>query len=282
MLFLEMNTTKQIKILKYILFIFILFSSSKSEFIDIDLEKDDFSEIYNMQNEVLYFKIKGNSSPYIKIKVEGNDGKVNNHIISYYQEEDLKERKQLSQSIKDTTIMWLNKAQIIKDFYITIDCAKESCSFEVNIDKKEKAELYLNEQYTYYVTEENQIMDFILKFSEIDNNKGYSNYAAVWIKGNYKIDSKLLGEEKESDPKPYAYYQVKFEVDFEYSLNIKGEIGDLINVGLVFFIKNHVFNFCEAQLKLENGEEISGLLSYNENHVFPYSKIDDFIFPIGY
>ena len=281
--FLKMNTTKQLKKLNYIIFIFIFFSFSKSGFIDINLEEEDFSERYKNQNEVLSFRIKGNSSPYIKIKVEGKDDIVNNHIISYYQEEDLKERKQLSQSIKDTTIMWLNKAQIEKEFYITIECAKKSCSFKVNIDKKEKAELYLNEQYTYYVTEENQKMDFILKYSEIDYDQKLKYYVAVWVRGNYKIESKLSGQEKENDIKTYAYYRVEFDDDFknsEYSLNIKGEIGDLVNVGVVFF-RECVDNICQAQLKLENGEEVSGLLQYRVQHSFPLNKLGSNMLPLG-
>ena len=126
-------------------------------------------------------------------------------------------------------------------------------------------------------------MNFILKYSEIDYDKKWKYYVAVWVKGNYKIETKLSGQEKDNDIKEYAYYRVEFDDDFknsEYSLNIKGEIGDLVNVGVVFF-RECVDNHCQAQLKLENGEEVSGLLQYRVQHSFPYNNLESIIIPLG-
>ena len=64
---------------------------------------------------------------YLKIYVEGNgDNEKTNHVISYYQEEELKERKQLSQSVTNlnSTIMWLTKEQIQNDFYLQLNVQK--------------------------------------------------------------------------------------------------------------------------------------------------------------
>ena len=277
-----MNITKKTQKLKYIIFLFIIFSFTESKFVEVNLDEDDFSEIYNVQNK--QFKIKGNSSPYVKITVEGKDDEINNHIISYYQDEDLKERKQLSQSIKDTTIMWLTQGQIKNVFYITVECAKDPCSFKINIDKKEKAELYLNEQYTYYITEENKEIDFFLKDSKLDYKESLKYYVHVWVKGNYEIESQLSGGDKESHSSTtYNYYRVEYDDDFidsNFKLNIKGKVGDLINVGLIFF-RECVDNHCGAQLKLENGEEVSGYLPYRLGHIYPFNSLDSDLFPIG-
>ena len=271
-----MNAHKQSKNIKNILFFFVFFSFVKSKFDEINLEKNDFSKTYLDQKEALQFKIKGNPSPYIKITVEGKDGKINNHIISYYQKDDLKERKQLSQSIKDTTIMWLSKEQIKNDFYITVESSK-ACSFEIKINKKDKAELYLNEQYTYYVTDGNKEMDFILKDSTKEYDKTQKYFVSLWVRGNYKIETKMSGKEKKYSSNTYSYYQVEYDDNFinsKVTLNIKGEIGDLINVGLIFF-SECVDNHCVAQLKLENGEEVSGYLPNGLGHIFPYNSLDN-------
>ena len=280
-----MNTSKQWRKLDYIITLFFLFSFVKAEFVEINLKNNDFSETYHNQNEVLQFRILGISSPYIKISVEGKDNKINNHIISYYQKEDLKERKQLSQSLKDKTIMWLTQEQIKNDFYITVECAKKPCSFDININKKDKAELYLNEQYTYYVAEENKEMDFILKDSQKEYDEERRYYVAIWVRGNYEIESKLSGGEKEDfSSTRYSYYRVEYNDDFinsKFILNIKGEVGDLINVGLIFFSED-IDNHYEAKLKLENGEEVSGFLSNKLGHIFPYNNLDPNLNPNGY
>ena len=283
-----MNDHKKSIKLEYILFFIFLFSFAKSDlnFVEINLDNGDFSQTYNDQNEVKKFKIKSNQSPYLEIAVKGKNGRINNHIISYYQKEDLEERKQLSQSIKDTTIMWLTQGQIKKDFYITVECAKkESCSFEMKINKKEKAELYLNEQYTYYITDENKEMDFILKNSLIEYEENNRYYVAVWVKSNKKIETKIIsgGKNENHSCETFSYYRVEFDDNFinsKYVLKIKGEIGNLINVGLIFF-RECVDNHCSAQLRLEDGEEVSGYISNGLSHSFGYNDLDKSKFPLG-
>ena len=64
-----MNAHIQTGKLKYILFFFLLFSFSKSDFQEIDLEKSDFSKTYNNQVEALSAQMtddNGTVSLYIK------------------------------------------------------------------------------------------------------------------------------------------------------------------------------------------------------------------------
>ena len=151
-----MFTIKQQKILKNILILFILFYFSKSKFIDITLNPGLNTRYIQLTSEILKLKIKEiKNYSYLRIIAEGNgQTKETNHIISYYKEKYLKERKQLSQSLNDKTIMWLNKEQITENFYITIECAKKPCSFTLLLEGKNSVELFLNEQYTFYVSEE--------------------------------------------------------------------------------------------------------------------------------
>ena len=102
---------------------------------------------------------------YIKIFVKGyNEVNVDlNHIISYYQDESLEDRKQLAQSLYGNTTMWLNKKQIENEFYLTVDCFEEPCNYTIDIIPKDICELPLNEQFTYYVSEDNQEMKFRIK-----------------------------------------------------------------------------------------------------------------------
>ena len=191
-----MITINQKKIFKNILFFIILFYFSKPIFTDINLTNGLYTKNFTLASENLKFKIKEiKNYSYLKIITDEIGKKLNtNHIISYYQEQNLKERKQISQSIKNKTIMWLNKDQIIEDFYITIECAKIPCSFNLSLEGKNTAELDLNEQYTYYVTEENKKMNFNFKLLKPPYiNKGTNFYASVWARGNQKIECELKG-----------------------------------------------------------------------------------------
>ena len=93
----------------------------------------------------------------IKILVRENVQNENyiNHIISYYQDPEFNDRKQLAQSLTGTTYMWLHENQIKDKFYLSVECAKTPCNYSINIIPKEYPELNLGEQYTYYITEEN-------------------------------------------------------------------------------------------------------------------------------
>jgi hypothetical protein len=186
---------------RYILFIFYLFIcfSFIQGFIDIDLTEGKFSKDFPAQNNITSFKVsQAKNYNYLKVNVEGYGNNENiNHVISYYQEEKLKERKQLSQSITKSTIMWLTKDQIQKDFYLTIECAKTPCDYKLDLSGETTAEIYINEQYTYFVTKENQQMNFsLLNFkNEYSFDEKYEYFVGIWAKGNRKINSKLEGGE---------------------------------------------------------------------------------------
>ena len=255
--------------LKYILFLLISFSLIKAEE-EINLENGYYSKLIDCKEDCLIFKVKAiNDYPYLKIKVEGNgETEKTNHIISYYQDQKLKDIKQLSQSITDTSVMWLTKEQIQNDFYTTIECAKFPCKFNLFLNGKDTAELDVNEQYNYYVTDNNKEMKFRLNCS-IDLHIE-DLFVTIWTKGNFEINA-ALNNDKKSDNNNH-FFQISyanFSQD-EYNLNINGKVGDLINVGLLLVHKNDgEYDFPE--LKIEEGLEITNYLNQNESHAYNIS-----------
>ena len=235
------NSLKNIKFQFIILsFLFLLIKSriESSELINIILNESNFSNNYNIESELLQFNVtlgKNNDFKYLKINVEGNN--EINHIISFYQQDiTFNERKQLSQSFTNITIMWLTKEQINNNFYFSIQCKKYPCDVYLELICSNNGALNIDTQYTYYVTEENKIMDFIIdtnKYIELFNNSN-DYIVTIWAKGSKDIHSTLKGKEIEAINSKHVFYRVNF-TEFNntlYYLNIEGIPGDLINIGL--------------------------------------------------
>ena len=253
--------------LKYILFLLLSFSFVKTEG-EIELINGFYSNLINSEKEFLSFKVKSiNNYSYLKIKAEGT-GKTEktNHIISYYQNQKFNERKQLSQSITDTSIMWLTNKQIEKDFDITIECAKFPCQYNLSLTGKDTAVLDLNEQYTYYVSDNNKEMNFRISFKEeIDDLDNYS--IRIWIKGNFEINAELNGNKV--DKKNYHLFDIEYNkfIDSEYDLIIRG---DLINVGILL-VKEDNKNYYFPLLQIEEGLEVTNYLNQQETNSYNIS-----------
>ena len=255
------------------LFLSVYFVNSQ-EFIT-ELIDGQFTGQYEIQSTQLNFKVSEiKSYSYLSIKVEGNGVETTtNHIISYYQDQNLNERKQLSQSLNDKTIMWLTKQQIDKEFYLTVECANIPCNFNLTLKGKEEkeAELYVDEQYTYYVTEQNKEMNFTL-LCNTDNLEEYNTYIVVWVRGNYKIDITLFGGERESQA-DNRYYRIKVE-EFKkskYYLKLVAMEGDLINIGALLY-PEYADNTAGPKKILEHGEEITGYIKGGLKNYFKINK----------
>ena len=264
----------------YLLFLFLSFSFIKLDE-NVQLTDGHFSKYYTSKEGLLNFNVKKiKNFPYVKIVAEGQ---YKNHIISYYENNKYKERKQLSQSLKNTTIMWLAGKQIQNDFYITIECPKFPCEFNLTLNGTNTAELKFNEQYTYYITEENKKMNFTLLNSDtkyIDSNYFSSYYLSIWAKGNNKIETDLSGGKISSNPYN-NYYNIKYEdfIESTCSLIINGKIGDLITVGFILF-RAGADGTSVSELILENGEEVSGYIEPFEGHL--YKSINESKLSLGY
>ena len=227
-----------------------------------------------------YFKIivdESNLPNYIKIQVNQNNSESNfsDFLISYYQDSEFNERKQFSQSSLGIAFIWLNKKQIKKEFYICINSTEISYNYNLNIYLKETVEISLNEQYTYYISEENKEMNFTI----INDIYDYTdmNLITIWAKGNKDINTILDIPEtiKHSKYNAYLIYQEEFS-RINYNFRVYGEIGDIINVGSIFFelekeIMSHIiFN--------NNEIEITGFLrkGFVERNCYKFDKINLF------
>ena len=88
--------------------------------------------------------------------------------------------------------------------------------------------------YTYYVTEENKDMTFLINLIAINNYVPISdkNKISIWARSSNNITSKLEPNSYTNliTDKYQAYLLYRNEIDFDknYYLKVEGNIGDLI------------------------------------------------------
>ena len=242
----------------FILSLLLVLSKLQNSTININLE--DMEQKYQSSS---YFKItpKETIPNNIKIEVFGNDTD-NIYLLSYYKNDNLfKERNQLAKSLSGNAFMWLNNAQIKNEFYLSVECSNsKNCEFSLKITKKDNIEINIGESYSYYVTEDNKDITF-----NITGNPFLYPYLykrgdckiSLWAKGNKNIITNLTNV-KYYKHSQFNSFLINFgnAKNFTYSFNVKGEIGDLINIGVLFFDGN---NICINPIK-SFGYEISALL----------------------
>ena len=153
------------KNIRYFLIFIIYFSlvESKKNIQEVQLKNLE-TNIYDL-TETSYFHVipnfDNNIPNYLKIEISIKDSfHANNEdiILSYYQRDcTFENRIQLS---LNGSVIWLTKDQIDKDFYFSVELLYSEITYDIYINPKDVIILELNEQYTYYVTEENKEMKF--------------------------------------------------------------------------------------------------------------------------
>ena len=241
----------------------------------VELTVKNFSDNYSNATNYHFSQEAEESLPnFMKIILEGNNPN-NNYIISYYkQDSSFNERNQLSQSISGKAFMWLNKAQILNGFYLNVECSDSTCEYLLNITLYDRIIINLGQPYNYYVTEENEDTNFTIFIQPEDYDYSflddYDLKVAIWAKGNYDITTKLKVEGYIKHPKYDAYlFFLSSSKAIEYEFNVKGTVGDLINIGGLLF---DGMNICAHFIK-DLGIEISLLLVKGE--------LDDAVFLIS-
>ena len=238
---------------------------------------------YNTNKEEKFKIISKDDSKlpnYLKIELEASYDSYkkedrqyyNDYIISYYKDSEFKDRKQLSQSNLTKSVMWLNKAQIKGEFYLSVECFLYPCVFSLKTIFKEKIELNFDRPYTYYITEENKEMKFnIIGKPEItffkDEEKSKENCKiSIWAKGNKELKSDLNATNLHSKKhRGYHAYIIDKQKPEEINLNftVIGKVGDFIEVGALFINgENYV-----------QGEINFGVLGLFKKGVLDYIKI---------
>ena len=263
---------------EYLIFFIIIVSLEKAklEIENIILEDNQLIKNNIIENKYFYLKHKfQNTLPnYIKIilipenLIDFEYINYMNYLISYYQNDSsFTNRKLLSYSSFNNSIMWLTKEQIKNGFYLSFECSEIPCNYSFIISPKNYIELYFGEQYTYFVTKENKKMIFIFKGKkdQLNNNDTIS----IWGKGNKDLSFKFkdLNYEKYPISIKNTYF---FEYDniTDYLFELKANEGDNINVGSLICRRNEN-NICQLGLIYE-GIEYSGFLKKNilENNCF--------------
>ena len=167
---------------------------------------------------------------YIKITVEGDSS--SNYSISYYKYDiTFQDRKQLSQqNNRGKVVMWLNKKQIEKEFYLSIEL-ENIHKYNIYITYYDYIDLGLYEQYTYYVNEDNKEMIFQFNFTKYNYEK-----LTIWAKGEKELNSSINGIDEIFYTKHSKYNCYIIETDIvSFYFIVKGNIGDLINIGSILY-----------------------------------------------
>ena len=258
---------KQVNFLLYfiILNILVIFTKSAAEIKNIKLKNDNIS-LDGFKKET-NFKVEIESpkslKKYLKIVAEGKNYKEitnhTNHIISFYQDDSkFKNRKQLSQSLTGRTVMWLTKDQLTKTFYFSVECHKNNCDYSVYISQENEIILNFGEQLTYYVAEENTIMNFTIQY---ESKIFTGDIINIWARGYKNITTAIKGindYHKHSESDTYSIIlDEKDKINFEFK--VSGIIGDLINVGAIYYKQN-----ISETIISDNGVEIIGFLKKNK------------------
>jgi len=248
------------------IFYFLLVSiQSAKEFKTINITNETIS--LNITAMPSYYKIRFESDSYIpnymKIEVKQNNisekGDNSTLLLSYYQQDsDFINRKQFSQSSYGKVFIWLNREQIKNEFYFSLENPKQEISnYTLTILLKEVVELSLDEQYTYYVSEENKQMNFSF-INDLNSEDITKNLITLWAKGNKNINSSInipdsSKMEKHQKYNAYIIYSEEFN-KISYNFTITGEVGDMINVGSILFepkdfiMNNKLFGDQEIEL----------------------------------
>ena len=240
-----------------ILFIsFFSFCSSKNEkdieIINIIFKNENIT-INNLSNQESYFHVEIspdiNSLPnYIKISVadEGTKFIVNKYFIYYYQDDStftsIKQISKVEQQCSGVIypFIWLNKAQIKNGFYFKLQDDSQKLPYKIEITPIDYCELNLDIQsYTYYITEENKEMSFIFNIEEKEkiNHLKDNNTIISWIDSQKEINYELNVTDYIKHSKYNNTFIIRPKQYQKYSLKIKANIGDIINIGFMYIKK---------------------------------------------
>ena len=234
-----MSNTKIIFLFSLLLFF------AKQELIPLKFDGETKTISNEDKNDIVTYKISVSNTPnYLKITAKGKgsgDQSKTNHIISYHKEEkNINEREQLSQSDTEITIMYLNKEQLLSEFFISIQCKIIPCSYDFILESNEYAELNLTDSFSYYVTESNKKMKFKISgipYTPFANETIENQTITIYAIGNLEINSTLESDFNFTKHRTYNAYLIQIydlNKTYEFNLIIEGTAGDLIQIGSNF------------------------------------------------
>ena len=184
------------------------------------------------------------------------------------------ERKQLAMNPYGDINLFIPTVQIHIEnyFYVCVICQNEdqNCSHNTKIDGLEDLDLDLNRQYSFYISQENQITNLNLKNTQPENS-----ILIIYIKGKYPpktkltIGNSLIAQKLFSNGEIYlVQYNNRNKYEDIYNLNIISEEGDYITIG------SNIINDKKGKNLLVNDLEFIGYLKKGtlEEICFPLEK----------
>ena len=248
------------------LFIFLIyFVQSAPEEINLEAPTNQFQ---NNSNKEYKFtpKFKEANYAYVKIEMISSEPTAD-FIFSFYKGDDsnLNKRIQLSQSVSSKAFMYLKKEELGTSFYIKTEFKGTPSLYNLTLTQANDTEISIGEQYSYYITKDNQLMNFTIIGKPIIKHDFY-NYVihtgsntsklSIWAKGalDLKTEVNLPSEEVKSLNKTTLnshIIELKTEDEIRYNLKVSGTEGDYITIGVTLFNKDNV---CQTVISDKNNE----------------------------
>jgi hypothetical protein len=161
-----------------------------------------------------------------------------NYIMTFVKSLDESGKREQISSGEKSAIMWLTKDQLDKEnnlLYVT--CYTYPCNYNLTIESSEQIKMNFNSQFNLYITENNKEVDVVFSPEKEDLD---ASYITLWGIGNKNPEVTLEGQ---YDSKKYSNNNI-FKInpskinDITYTLKIKAEANDIINIGSSTFDTN--------------------------------------------
>ena len=200
--------------------------------------------IHNLTKSKYYFHIEIsqelgeiNLPNYIKIFVNQDEKRLfeNKYIISFFQgDSTFKKIKPILNGFSASYI-WLNKEQIKSGFYFSVEDIYQNCKYQIQIIPKDYIELtFESYTYSYYIYQENKISQFLIK-GENYINPELDDKLIFYAYGNnnstVEFNLNISDYRKHSKYNAYILKNLQYE---DYIITVEGEIGDILDVGVLF------------------------------------------------
>ena len=220
----------KIKLIHLVFLLQALFCLVNTTVLDLNVNKEKPFNINGQQDYRLL--VDEYTKKYILVQVNGESAK-NNYVLSAYAAQMKVKRIQLSQCFNGVSKLYISKKQITnQQIFLELECSDyDSCSGTIKIKDFDKIPLNDGEPISYYITDNNRVMEFVLN--------SYSSISNVWARGQLEIQTDLKADEKIKNDKE-NYYIVK-QTMTDVVFKVTGSVGDYINVGFIGYTKN-IFN----------------------------------------
>ena len=235
------KSTKKYNLLLFIFLQLLLFSLiTTQEIKEIVFDGNEKTENCTSYDTSLKIDIKF-LSPQIKnyIKIHLTNPANKSYILSVFSDQSFQKRIQMDQSLFGTPKVWVKKSQIETErIHAKVECEEAPCNFTIKIEVQDFVTLNAGEQMNYYVTEENEEIEFSFKVNSLENNLTMN----IWAESGLEFRTELknvIKAEKYNNFKNYYVFKLEDQSDNTFRLNVNGIRGDFINVGSSLYLNGY-------------------------------------------